>query len=352
MKFSEKVAILYQAGAAPERNGIIKPMKTGGYADSGADIAYSLTNQEIKVVTPTNQPSADNDFEWVFRDTAEGIQNALNGGATVLWLNTVLYEGHPIEEFISKGIAVVGQNPKFVEIYDDKVAANEFLKRYHLPVPKSTIITKGRIEMDDFNLNFPAVIKPIRGRGSQGVSFVSSKEDLKSAARKKFEANDFGDAVYAEEFLTGEELTVTVMPPGQYILNNICTTKNLYWTLPPVVRFNHENGIAPYSGTVAVMKNSKVISDKRLSDENILKLCSNCEVAAEMVGARAPIRIDCRADKEGNYFLFDLNMKPNMTGGNRPHRKEQDSLTALAARRIGWNFDELIFNILLQNWIN
>ncbi|WP_244614437.1 hypothetical protein [Elizabethkingia argenteiflava] len=51
----------------------------------------------------------------------------------------------------------------------------------------------------------------------------------------------------------------------------------------------------------------------------------------------------------GEYLLFDLNMKPNMTGASRPHRQDQDSLTALAARKIGWNFDDLIINMLSQH---
>lgn len=39
-----------------------------------------------------------------------------------------------------------------------------------------------------------------------------------------------------------------------------------------------------------------------------------------------------------------------MTGASRAQRYDQDSLTALAARKIGWNFDDLILNMLNQNW--
>lgn len=37
-----KVAIIYQIQTPPARNGIVKPMKPGGYADSGADIGFPL----------------------------------------------------------------------------------------------------------------------------------------------------------------------------------------------------------------------------------------------------------------------------------------------------------------------
>lgn len=48
--------------------------------------------------------------------------------------------------------------------------------------------------------------------------------------------------------------------------------------------------------------------------------------------------------------LFDLNMKPNMTGPGREGRHEQASLVALAAEAVGWPFPLLVHNIALQAW--
>ena len=79
-----KVAVLYQAAAAPEVDGIVKPMKDGGYADSGADIAYALKKQNIDIVTPVNGPELNKDLDWVFPDTEEGIQAAIDKGATIV----------------------------------------------------------------------------------------------------------------------------------------------------------------------------------------------------------------------------------------------------------------------------
>lgn len=39
-----------------------------------------------------------------------------------------------------------------------------------------------------------------------------------------------------------------------------------------------------------------------------------------------------------------------MTGASRPNREDQDSLTAIAARKIGWPFNDLIRNMLNQHW--
>ncbi len=334
----------------PERNGISKPMKPGGYSDSGADIAYSLRKQNVTVVTPIDVPKVESDLDWVFPDTVEGLQAAIDKGANTLWTNTILYSGHPIETFIEKGIAVVGQIPKNTDLYDDKLFTNQLLRSHHLPIPESVTITEATRTEYVMNFSFPVVTKPIRGRGSQGVSLVQSKAELDRTINEMFHSRSFGSALYVEEFLSGEEVTLTVMPPGQYTIQGEKTEKTTHWSLPPVRRFNHENGIAPYNGTVAVINNSTVLSDEELQSDAMKILGMECEKAARLVNAKAPIRIDCRANAQGDYFLFDLNMKPNMTGASRPHRQDQDSLTALAARKIGWTFDDLIINILHQKW--
>lgn len=345
-----RVAVIYQKESPPSRNGITKPMKPGGYSDSGADIAYSLRRQGVPITTPVENPRLECDLDWVFPDTAGGIQFAVDSGATVIWLNTVLYNGHAVEEFIRKGYSVVGQTPACVDMYDDKWTTNELLKAHGLPIPRSIMITHENRNSYQLNFSFPAVAKPIRGRGSQGVLRVDNSETLTAVLDAMFNAEIYGEALYVEEFLPGHEITITVMPPGDYSIKGHALSTRDYWSLPPVNRFNHENGIAPYNGTVAVINNSAVLTDKESAQADVQHLCRQCEQAAGLVRAKAPIRIDCRANEDGKYFLFDLNMKPNMTGPSRRHRQDQDSLTALAARRIGWQFDDLILNMLRQQW--
>ena len=47
-----RTAILYQSKSPPEVDGIIKPMKESGYSDSGADIAFTLQQKGIELITP------------------------------------------------------------------------------------------------------------------------------------------------------------------------------------------------------------------------------------------------------------------------------------------------------------
>jgi len=350
LKTTKSVALLYQVQTPPPKDGIVKPMKPGGYSDSGADIGYALQQHGINVVTPTETPAVEKNLDWVFPDTAEGIQKAISQGANTLWLNTILYEGHPVEKFMKEGIAVVGQEAALVDIYDDKYITNKLLKDNGLPIPPNVLISFENLKSYKIDFAFPVVAKPIRGRGSEGVTLVKEESELSKILEEMFAADKFGTTVYVEQYLPGQEITITVMPPGVYQTKSGEESKETHWSLPAVKRFNHQNGIAPYNGTVAVIHNSKVLDEQELSTEQLKKVTRECEQAAKLVNAKAPIRIDCRADANEDYYLFDLNMKPNMTGASRPHRQDQDSLSALAARSIGWNFTDLLVNMLGQAW--
>jgi D-alanine-D-alanine ligase-like ATP-grasp enzyme len=122
------------------------------------------------------------------------------------------------------------------------------------------------------------------------------------------------------------------------------------WALPPVWRFGHRAGIAPYSGVVAVARNSELMTTEQVADPPVQELLRQCERAAGLLGARAVIRIDCRADREGRWRLFDVNLKPNMTGPGRPGREDQDSLVSIAARGVGWDYSDLVDNLARQRW--
>ena len=43
-------------------------------------------------------------------------------------------------------------------------------------------------------------------------------------------------------------------------------------------------------------------------------------------------------------------MKPNMTGAGRVNRQNQDSLTMIASRAIGWEYRDLLLNMLSMRW--
>eukprot|EP00172_Hildenbrandia_rubra_P000852 Plantae.Rhodophyta-Hildenbrandia_rubra.ctg14867.p1 GENE.Plantae.Rhodophyta-Hildenbrandia_rubra.ctg14867~~Plantae.Rhodophyta-Hildenbrandia_rubra.ctg14867.p1 ORF type:complete len:476 (-),score=75.16 Plantae.Rhodophyta-Hildenbrandia_rubra.ctg14867:877-2304(-) len=366
------VAVLYQQLPPPELDGIRKPRKPNGYSDSGADIAHALRQSGQTVITPVSDPQDGVDYHWVFPDTSKGINDAISLGAKTLWANTILFKGHPIES-VDDNVLVVGQIPERAEKFDDKWVANKFFRDNGLPVAKSMLVsdesqTDGiNVDMltlerlEEEGLTSPWIIKPVRGRGSQGVMKVDSFDILKEKIKKSFAEvyqidgqtySSYGFKFMVEEFLCNEEVTITVLPPGRYNIKGDKTRKEKHWSLPVIERFDHEDGIAPYSGAKAVVTNSYVLPEEKRLGADYLELSKQCEKAAELIGAVAPIRIDCRRNAQGKFRMFDLNLKPNMTGSIRPGRSDQDGLAALAARGVGWSYADMISNILYQAQTN
>ncbi|MDH3650759.1 MAG: ATP-grasp domain-containing protein [Saprospiraceae bacterium] len=257
----QKIAILYQAKLPPAKDGIQKPLKPGGYSDSGADIACALYENGLPVVSSVSNPATETDLDWVFPDSKEGIQSAFEKGARIFWLNTVLFDGHPIEILFAEAIEIVGQLPKTVDTYDDKWVTNKLLRENGLSIPDSLLISKD--DRTDYQSDFfyPGVVKPVRGRGSQGVYLVKTRQELEIKLSHLFDGNEYGTMVYFEQFLPGQEITVTVMPPGVYRFKDRIKRLDSYWSLPALKRFNHINDVAPYNGTEAVINNSIVLDD-------------------------------------------------------------------------------------------
>lgn len=346
----ETIAVFFQSKAAPDVDGIKKPFKPGGYIDGGADIAFTLAQRSLKLVTPNLRPDPRQDGDWVFADSVAGLANAYEQGARVFWMNTSLHENHPLTTFDSPGVSLVGQDPLTVQRFADKFATNQMLAEHALPVATSQIIEATSFAAIESLTTFPLVVKPIRGRGSEGVTLVKNATALTTLAQKWIAKNLYGYSFMAEEFLPGTEVAITVMPPGDYNLGGSIIKKMQHWSLPPVRRSKHADGIAPYNGSLAVTSSSHTLQGNELSATPIVKILSACEIAAKLVGGKAPIRIDCRQNASGDYKIFDVNLKPGLLGPGRPKRDNQDNLCAIAARGIGWTYGDLLENMLRQAW--
>lgn len=80
--------------------------------------------------------------------------------------------------------------------------------------------------------------------------------------------------------------------------------------------------------------------------KELVKIKGDCVAASQALKIKGLVRIDCREDKNGVFKIFDFNAKPNITGGVRPHRKNQDCLTMIAARAAGLTYRDLLLKML------
>jgi carbamoylphosphate synthase large subunit len=207
-------------------------------------------------------------------------------------------------------VRVVGQPPSLVEVGDDKEFVNDTLRsRPGFTLPRGWVLTSSsldgieRLEREEA-LTYPCVAKPVRGRGSFGVKVCHSRQDLSEHVVGLLKDSS---RVMIEEFLSGEEATITVMPPSR---------SQGYYALPPVTRFNHFDGVAPWNGTVAVTANSRVVTSEEMEQDRAWRMVMReCEEVGKLLGATGMLRIDVRRfggeEKDSSKFaIFDVNMKP------------------------------------------
>lgn len=264
------------------------------------------------IITPSPSPDPNRDEGWCFPDTEGGILDAIEKGATHLWANTILFAQHPLQtakslEKFEEVVRVIGQPPSFVELFDDKDYVNRILRAegtFSLPV--SVILNESdSVEkiLESNAISLPIVAKPVRGRGSHGVKLCTTKDELEAHCSRLIKESP---SIILEQYLSGEEATITVMPPSR--------EKPEYWSLPIITRFNHIDGIALYNGTVAVTQNSRVVSHEEFNaDPAYAEASEQCANAAKLLHCKSPIRIDVRRydQRPGSRFaLFDFNMKP------------------------------------------
>ncbi|MFD5389256.1 hypothetical protein ACFWMG_30905 [Streptomyces sp. NPDC127074] len=348
---SKRIAILHQAHHPPSLNGSIKPQNPFGYRDSSADIAFALASSGCSILTPTADRRPGIDIDWTFPDTLDGIKEAISLGADTLWANTNLYADHPLGEFIAQDhLRVVAQPLRTVEAFEDKNFCRAGIAKLGVDVPRQELVdlseTKKLTENNLRNIlnrissSFPVIVKPCRGRGSEGVRRVGS---ARAAIQhiESLETTRFGTKFLIEEYLPGDEWAITVMPPGTYQSPEGEYSTSEHWPLTAVRRIGHHYGVMPFSGAVSPLLNSEPArEDERLQEFKLL-----CTKIARRLNTTAPIRIDCRADQSGLIKAIDVNFKPSMTGPGRPGREHMSNLSAIAANAHGWTYTDLVIAI-------
>jgi len=105
-------------------------------------------------------------------------------------------------ELEQEGIPVLIPRKKFVESCLDKFVLMNELRSAKISIPAT------RLACDDLSgVNFPAVVKPRTGRGSRGVGFVSSQNELLDF----LQVSPFKpEALIVQTYVDGTEFTVSV----------------------------------------------------------------------------------------------------------------------------------------------
>lgn len=166
-------------------------------------------------------------------------------------------------------------------------------------------------------LGWPVIVKPSREGSSIGMFKVDDAGGLAQAVE---EAKTFDDEVLVEQWVTGQEYTVSVLD-GRAL---------------PVIRLETPNRFYDYE--------AKYQSDSTqyhipcgLPEQDEKALGELALQAFDVLGCSGWGRVDVMRDADGGFQLLEVNTIPGMT---------DHSLVPMAAKAVGMDFEELVASIL------
>ncbi|MFT5319873.1 MAG: D-alanine-D-alanine ligase [Pseudohongiellaceae bacterium] len=205
----------------------------------------------------------------------------------------------------------------------DKVRCKRLWQNLGLNTPPFTSLTRNSEWASVINDLGPVFVKPVKEGSSIGISQASNASELEEAYAL---ALKYDNAVIAETFIDGPEYTVAML--GDSVL--------------PVVAMKAKNNFYDYDAKYFSDETSYFCPcDLSADEEKVLaELAKN---AYEAVGCTGWGRVDVMRDKEGDFWLLEVNTVPGMT---------DHSLVPMAAKQAGIGFDQLVLEILASSYVD
>ncbi len=187
-----------------------------------------------------------------------------------------------------------------------------------IPTPRYALLDA----TSDFNavardLGLPLIVKPVREGSTLGLTKVTVAADLPEAYRR---AAQHDSLVLAEEFIAGQELTVSIL--GEQAL--------------PLVRIQPAVELYDYQAKY-FSDDTKYFCPSGLAADLEKTIQAQAFKAYRIVGCQGWGRVDVMLDQSSRPYFLEVNTSPGMTG---------HSLVPMAAKQAGISFDALCLRIL------
>ena len=101
-----------------------------------------------------------------------------------------------------------GSGPRSSSLAMDKLTARRIFEKEGLNVPRCVVLERGRRGIGAFS-DYPAVIKPVSGGSSIGLSIADNIGDLRRSVDAGF--LEYDRRVMIEEYIPGREFTVGIL---------------------------------------------------------------------------------------------------------------------------------------------
>ena len=221
------------------------------------------------------------------------------------------------------GIPYIGSGPEGHAIVQDKVMTKIVLQKNNIPTPGFWVFRTPDDKFDD--LIFPVIVKPKLESTSMGMEVVDNWDDLRKAVQVQIEK--FTQDILVEQFIPGREFAIGILGNGvnlevlPIVEIDLQGDPNKIQTIDDKKKSGGMDKLCP-----APLSQEKTEELKRLSIEAFNKL-----------GLNDYTRVDVRMDKDGNFYVLELNSMASLgLGGSYFH----------SAKTAGYTYDTLINKIL------
>lgn len=188
----------------------------------------------------------------------------------------------------------------------DKALTKRIVSTYQVKSPDSVIISSEK-DIDECNLNFPLIVKPLAEGSSKGISDISivkNKAELKKLALANVVT--YGERMMAEEYIKGREFTVGIVGNGSDTF--VFTPMEIIFRKPTqdefcVYSFNVKKDYKKFIEYKCPPEMDMSIINKM--KENALKVFNALE-------CKDFARVDFRTDKNGEPYFIEINPLPGL----------------------------------------
>jgi D-alanine-D-alanine ligase len=222
------------------------------------------------------------------------------------------------------GIPYTGSGVMASAVAMDKITTKKIWLMHGLPTPKYATIDPGSTDLAKvaLELGLPLIVKPPLEGSTIGITKVTKAGELQAAVEL---ATGFDKVVLAEEFVTGRELTVTVLGQG-------ASARAL-----PIVEIVAPQGNYDYQNKYFT-DDTQYFCPAVLDDAATAEIARIAVEAYNAIGCEGWARLDVLLrESDQRPFLLEANTSPGMTG---------HSLVPMSARAVGISYEDLCVEIL------
>ena len=206
----------------------------------------------------------------------------------------------------------------------DKVVTKQILLYHEISTPEFIVYRAGDDQAEVLKRcrYFPLIVKPAREGSTIGISIVHDRAQLEAGL---IEAMKHDDLILIEDFIQGDEVTVSVLNNEPLPIIKIVPKSGFY---------DYESKYTPGHTEYLLPAPLEAVLYNRLQEVSM--------AACKALSCRGAARVDFMI-REGEFFCLEINTIPGMT---------ETSLLPKAAAEAGISFNELVMQILADAGLN